>query len=129
MKTQARRCWWCTISIPRKKRLTPDRRARCRRRSTNSTSFSSAWDQAQRQNDADSASTHWADWRSAVESHAHALHEPNTGRKSTLSAPHRPIFRLTLDGSLDAGTTKAPEGAQVVIAAVALRPTHPRVLL
>src|SRR5476651_1607569 len=53
----ARRCWSCTISIPREKRLTPDRRARCPRRSTNSTSFSSAWDQAQRHNDAANPST------------------------------------------------------------------------
>ena len=45
-ETAARRCWWCTISIPRRKRLTPDRRARCPRCSTNSTSFSPAWDQA-----------------------------------------------------------------------------------
>src|SRR5262249_40471894 len=52
MKTQARRCWSCTIAIPRRKRLTPDRRARCPRRSTNSTSFSPAWDQVLRQNDA-----------------------------------------------------------------------------
>ena len=42
----------CTIAIPRRKRLTPDRRARCPRRSTNSTSFSPAWDQVLRQNDA-----------------------------------------------------------------------------
>src|SRR5580658_2155305 len=52
MKPPARRCWWCTISIPRRKRLTPGRRARCPRRSTNSTSFLPAWDQVRRQNDA-----------------------------------------------------------------------------
>src|ERR1700722_17963297 len=52
MRPPARRCWWCTTSIPRRKRLTADRRARCRRRSTNSTSFSPAWDQVRRQNDA-----------------------------------------------------------------------------
>src|SRR5947209_8756464 len=52
MKRQARRCWWCTIAIPRRKRLSPDRRARCPRRSTNSTSFSPAWDQLPRQNEA-----------------------------------------------------------------------------
>src|SRR5436190_8693760 len=52
MKMQARHCWSCTIAIPRRKRLTPDRRARCPRRSTNSTSFSPAWDQVLRQNDA-----------------------------------------------------------------------------
>src|SRR5579862_367126 len=52
MKTQTRRCWSCTIAIPRRKRLKPDRRARCPRRSTNSKSFSPAWDQVRRQNDA-----------------------------------------------------------------------------
>src|ERR1700761_624880 len=52
MKAPARRCWWCTISIPRRKPLTPGRRARCPRRSTNSTSFSPAWDQVRRQSDA-----------------------------------------------------------------------------
>ena len=51
VKTQAGRCWSCTIAIPRRKRLTPDRRPRCPRRSTNSTSFSPAWDQVLRQND------------------------------------------------------------------------------
>src|SRR3984957_14630447 len=51
MRPPARRCWWCTISIPRRKRLTRDRRARCPRRSTNSTSSSPAWDQVRRQND------------------------------------------------------------------------------
>src|SRR5688572_27741053 len=44
MKTPVKRCWSCTIDIPRRRRLTPDRRARCPRRSTNSTSFSPAWD-------------------------------------------------------------------------------------
>src|SRR5689334_9157580 len=52
MKTQARRCWSCTIAIPRRKRSTPDRRVRCPRRSTNSTSFSPAWDQVLRYDDA-----------------------------------------------------------------------------
>src|SRR5947209_18849179 len=52
MKTQARHFWSCTISIPRRKRLTPDRLPRCPRRSTNSMSFSPAWDQVPRQNDA-----------------------------------------------------------------------------
>lgn len=52
MSTPARRWWSCTISIPPRKRLTLARRRPCPRHSTNSTSFSSAWDQAQRQNDA-----------------------------------------------------------------------------
>src|SRR5262245_23715610 len=66
MKPPERRCWCCTISIPRRKRLTPDRRARCPRRSTNSTSFSPAWDQVRRQNDAANPSTNAPGQRSAV---------------------------------------------------------------
>src|SRR5690348_13525046 len=78
MKTQARRCWSCTIAIPRRKRLTPDRRARCPRRSTNSTSFSPAWDQVLRQNDAANPSN--KRFRSATERAAFEAFRELSGR-------------------------------------------------
>lgn len=49
---QARRCWWCTIAIRRRKHWIPARRARCPSRSINSTSFWPAWDPAPGRNDA-----------------------------------------------------------------------------
>src|SRR6202035_5239129 len=110
METQARRCWSCTIAIPRRKRLTPDRRARCPRRSTNSTSFLSAWEQARNKM---TRSTHQSTKRAA-------------GRQGEKTAQGKTPAKLLVAMTGKASAAKTAEGDEPVFAYIAGLPQPQR---
>src|SRR5437016_1918493 len=110
MKTQARRCWSCAIAIPRRKRLTPDRRARCPRRSTNSTSFSPAWIKL---GDKMTRSSHQSTKRVA-------------GRQGKKTAQGKTPAKLLVAMTGKASTAKTAKGAEPVFAYIASLPQPQR---